>query len=102
MLHLLAVITAKPGQRAALLAAFQANVPNVLAEAGCLEYAATVDADGFSDVQAPLGPDSFIVVEKWSGPDALRAHMAAPHMAAYGEKTKDMLAQRLLHILSPA
>jgi quinol monooxygenase YgiN len=101
MLHLIAVLTAKPGQRAALLSAFQANVPNVLAEAGCIEYAATVDAEGFSEIQAQLGPDSFIVVEKWASPDALRSHMAAPHMAAYGEKTKDLLAQRLLHILSP-
>jgi quinol monooxygenase YgiN len=101
MLHLIAVITARSGQRAALLAAFAANVPNVHAEPGCIEYAATVDADGFPGVQAPLGPDTFIVVEKWASPDALRAHMAAPHMATYGEQTKDLVAQRLLHILSP-
>ncbi len=100
MLHLIAVITAKPGQRAALLDAFSANVSNVRAEAGCIEYAATVDADGFPDVAAPLGPDSFIVVEKWASPEALRAHMAAPHMSAYGAQTKDLVAQRLLHILS--
>ncbi len=102
MLHLVAVITAKPGQRGALLAAFQNNVPNVLAEPGCIEYEATVDAPGFSDVQAQLGPDTFIVVEKWAGADALRAHMAAPHMATYRAQTKDLVAQGLLHILSPA
>ena len=102
MLHLIAVITAKPGQRAALLAIFKTNVPNVLAEPGCIEYAATVDITGFEDLQAPLGPDTFIVVEKWAGPDALRAHMAAPHMADYGAKTKDLVASRLLHILTPA
>jgi quinol monooxygenase YgiN len=102
MLHLIAVITAIPGQRDALLEAFQANVPNVTAEPGCIEYAATVDADGFSEIQAQLGPDTFIVVEKWASPEALRAHMVAPHMAAYGAKTKDLVAQRLLHILSPA
>jgi quinol monooxygenase YgiN len=78
-----------------------ANVPNVHAEPGCIEYAATVDADGFDDIGAPLGPDSFIVVEKWASPEALRDHMAAPHMAAYGAATKDMVAQRLLHILAP-
>ncbi len=102
MLHLIAVITAKPGQRDALLTVFSANVPNVHAEPGCLEYAATVDADGFGDLQAPLGPDTFIVVEKWASPDALRAHMAAPHMATYGAQTKDLVAQRVLHILTPA
>jgi quinol monooxygenase YgiN len=102
MLHLIAVLTATPGKRDALLAAFRANVPNVQAEPGCIEYAAAVDTDGFADAAAPLGPDTFIVVEKWTGPQALREHMAAPHMVAYGEQTKDLLAQRRLHILDPA
>jgi quinol monooxygenase YgiN len=102
MLHLIAVITAKPGKREPLLAAFNANVPSVHAEPGCLEYTATVDAAGFGELQAPLGPDTFIVVEKWASPEALHSHMVAPHMAAYGEKTKDFVAKRLLHILSPA
>jgi quinol monooxygenase YgiN len=101
MLHLIAVITAKPGRRSALIDAFQANVTNVRAEAGCIEYVGTVDIDGFPGIAAPLGPDGFIVVEKWVSPEALRAHMAAPHMAAYGEKTKDLVAERLLHILTP-
>jgi quinol monooxygenase YgiN len=39
MIHVVAVITAKPGQRAALLEAFAALRPAVLAEAGCIEYA---------------------------------------------------------------
>jgi quinol monooxygenase YgiN len=33
---------------------------------------------------------------------ALKAHAAAPHMAAYGAKTKDLLASRVIHILTPA
>lgn len=102
MLHLIAIITTNPGQRGNVLEAFQANVPAVLAEDGCIEYTATVDAANFEDMQAALGPDTFIVVEKWASPEALRAHAAAPHMAAYGAKTKDLLASRKLHILTPA
>ena len=34
--------------------------------------------------------------------DALKAHAVAPHMAAYAAKTKDLLASRAVHILSPA
>jgi len=34
--------------------------------------------------------------------DALKAHAAAPHMAAYGARTKDMIANRAVHILTPA
>jgi quinol monooxygenase YgiN len=48
------------------------------------------------------GPDPDVVVEKWESVDALKAHAAAPHMAAYGAKTQDLLASRVIHILSPA
>ena len=57
--HVMAIITAKPGKRAELLAAFQANVPNVHAEDGCLGYVATVDAEGASSAQTRFGEDSF-------------------------------------------
>jgi len=33
--------------------------------------------------------------------DTLKAHAAAPHMAAYGAKVKELLASRVIHILSP-
>jgi quinol monooxygenase YgiN len=64
--HVLAIITAKPGRRAELLAAFQANVPNVHAEDGCLEYVATVDAENAGDVQTRFGAETLVVVERWA------------------------------------
>jgi quinol monooxygenase YgiN len=99
--HVLAIITAKPGRRGELLAAFQANVANVHAEDGCIEYVATVDAEGAGDVQTRFGEDTFVVVEKWARLDALKAHAAAPHMAAYAAKTKDLIASRTIHVLTP-
>ena len=102
MIHVLAVITAKPGMRDAILAAFRANVPNVLAEQGCIEYGGAVDAENALPFQTRYGPDTLVVVEKWESMDALKAHAAAPHMAAYGAKTKEMIASRVIHILSPA
>jgi len=36
IVHVLAIITTKPGQRAAVLTLFNANVPAVLAEDGCI------------------------------------------------------------------
>ena len=100
--HVIAVITAKPGRRTELLQAFQANVPNVHAEDGCIEYVATLDAEGAGDVQTRFGPDTFVVVEKWASLDALKAHAAAPHMAAYAARTKDLIASRVIYVLSPA
>jgi quinol monooxygenase YgiN len=102
MIHVIALITAKPGQREAILEAFRANIPAVLAEQGCIEYGPAVDADGLGSFQTRLGPDSFMVVEKWESVDALKAHSRAPHMAAYSARVKDMIADRVIHVLSPA
>ena len=100
MIHVVAIITANPGQRDAVLQAFRANVPAVHAEDGCIEYGATVDAEA-GGFQTKFGPDTFVVIEKWASVDALKAHAAAPHMAAYGAKTKPMIAKRVIHVLSP-
>jgi quinol monooxygenase YgiN len=102
MIHVIAVITAKPGKRASILEHFRANVPNVHAEKGCIEYGAALDAENALAFQTKWGPDTFLVIEKWESMDALKAHAAAPHMAAYGAKTKDMIASRVIHILTPA
>ena len=102
MIHVLAVITAKPGMRSTILEHFKANVPAVCAEQGCIEYGAAVDAENALAFQTKWGPDTFVVVEKWESMEALKAHAAAPHMAAYGAKTKEMIASRVIHILSPA
>lgn len=102
MIHVVAVITAKPGLRDSILQAFRANVLAVKAEQGCIEYGAAIDFDDGPKFQTKYGPDTLLVVEKWESMDALKAHAAAPHMAAYAAKTKEMVASRLIHILSPA
>jgi quinol monooxygenase YgiN len=102
MLHVVAIITAKPGQRENVLEAFRANIPAVRAEDGCIEYGPTIDAEGLGSFQAKFGPDTFVVMEKWRDAQALKAHAAAPHMAAYAAKVKDMIASRVIHVLSPA
>lgn len=102
MIHVVALITAKPGQRAAVLEAFRANLPAVRAEDGCIEYGPAIDAEGMGSFQAKVGSDTFVVIEKWRDADALKAHAAAPHMAAYAARVKDMIASRVIHVLTPA
>jgi quinol monooxygenase YgiN len=102
MVHVIAVITAKPGKRDEILRHFRANVPTVHAEKGCIEYGAAVDAENALPFQTRWGPDTFLVVEKWESMEALKAHAGAPHMAAYGARTKELIASRVIHILSPA
>ena len=43
-----------------------------------------------------------MVIEKWESAEALGAHAVSDHMKAYAIKTKDMLADRVIQILSPA
>ena len=99
MIHVLAIITAKPGKRGALLEAFKAIMPAVHGEAGCIEYGPVIDV---ADAEPAFGPDTFVVIEKWESMAALKAHAKAPHMVAYGERTKDLVARRAVHVLTPA
>ena len=101
MIHVIAVITAKPGQRDSLLTHFLSNVPAVKAERGCIEYGAAVDVVSDLPIQTPYGPDTFLVIEKWENIAALRDHSAAAHMIAYGAKTKDLVQSRVIHLLNP-
>jgi len=101
MIHVIAIITAKPGQRAAILEHYRGNLAAVRAEQGCIEYGAVVDADDALPFQTEWDADTFVVVEKWESMAALKAHAAAPHMAAYGAKTKEFIASRVIHIMQP-
>jgi len=102
MIHVFAIVTAIPGQRQALLDAFRANMPAVHAEDGCIAYQPAIDTPGVGRLQTQIGEDSFAVIEIWASLEALRAHGASPHMAAYAAQTKALIANRVIHVLSPA
>ena len=101
MIHVVAIITAKPGMREAILKEFRANMPAVHAEKGCIEYGPAVDAEGMGSFQAKFGPDTFVVIEKWESPEALTTHATSPHMASYAARTREMIASRIIHVLQP-
>ncbi|HUF19519.1 MAG TPA: putative quinol monooxygenase [Burkholderiales bacterium] len=101
MIDVVAIITAKPGQREKIIEVARANLAAVRAEQGCIEYRLAIDADGFK-FQTPVGPDTFLVIEKWADDDALKAHAVAPHMATYSAKIKDLVAGRVIHVLRSA
>jgi quinol monooxygenase YgiN len=102
MIDVIAIITAKPGKRAAILQAFHANIPAVHAEEGCIEYGPAIDAEGVGSLQTPFGADTFVVLEKWASLDHLKAHGRSPHMKAYADQTRELIANRVIHVLSPA
>ena len=102
MIHVIATINVKPGQRDALLAEFHRIVPLVRAEAGCIEYGPTVDVASGLTVQGPLRENVAVIIEKWASLDALMAHTQAPHMAEYRVRVKDYVESVQLQILAPA
>ncbi|GGV23830.1 antibiotic biosynthesis monooxygenase [Kitasatospora herbaricolor] len=69
--HLVILITTRPGRGGEQIAAFERLAPIVRAEPGCLRY----------DLHRVTGePDRFVLVELWSSQDALAAHDVTPHM----------------------
>ena len=79
MIRVVAVLTAKPGRRGEFLELFKKNIPAVLKEKGCHEYAPVIDAEGGGAHQTKFGPDTFVVMETWESLAALDAHRTAPH-----------------------
>ncbi len=81
--YIVATIHPKPGQEEALKAEILKNIPNVRQEKGCLRYDLHVlKSDG----------TKFLFYEIWADKECFKAHGVAPHMAAYRERVKDMLA----------
>jgi len=102
MIHVIATIELNPGKRDAFLAEFHKLVPQVQAEAGCLEYGPAIDVPTDISAQIPLRENVVTVVEKWVDLASLKDHLVAPHMLEYRPKVKDMVKGTTLQILGPA
>ncbi len=98
MIHVIATIETAAGKQDEFLEIFRRLVPTVRAEAGCLEYGPTVDAA--TDV-APARANVVTVVERWESVDALRAHLAAPHMAAFRADVQELVVDLSIRVLQP-
>jgi len=101
MISVIASIRIAEGERSAFLDIFNANVPKVRQENGCLEYFPAVDIDAALSIQ-DLDEHTVTIIEKWQSLEALRAHLATPHMLAYKEKVKDLVENVSLKVLQQA
>jgi len=101
MINVIASIKVKEGRLSDLLDIFKSNVPNVLEEKGCIEYAATIDIPTGLPPQQLEG-NTITVLEKWESVEDLKTHLASPHMAAYFEKTENMVENTTIKVLQQA
>ena len=98
MINVVASIRIKEGKVSEFLEIFKANVPNVLAEKGCIEYRPTIDIDADLPPQV-LDGNLVTLIEKWEDLESLKVHLVAPHMLAYREQVKDMVEDLSLRVL---
>ena len=92
-LHVVATIPARPGSENTVREALTALVDASRKEDGCVSY------DLFESTSAP---GTFVVVEVWTGQDALDAHMKSPHMReAAGAFGAHLAAAPGIHPLRP-
>jgi quinol monooxygenase YgiN len=81
--YIVATIYPKPGKEKALKDAILKNIPNVRKEKGSIRYDLhELKSDG----------TKFLFYEIWADKAAFEAHKVAPHMSAYRENTKDLIA----------
>jgi quinol monooxygenase YgiN len=69
-------VIVEPGAAAKVVDAVKKMETATRKEAGCLKYAFAVD---ISD------PGMVRVIERWESMDAIKAHMASPHMAEFNQ-----------------
>ena len=97
MIHVLAIITTKPGLRDQ----HAGCVGNYLFEHDLCDFLllSLPDNDTYSHKNGP-----YAQVQSLAEADKQierLMHAAAPHMTAYAAKTKEMIASRVIHVLSP-
>jgi quinol monooxygenase YgiN len=73
------IIRTKPDRRDDVLREYQAVVPMVLEERGCIDYGAVVD-EYFGPPQSLLGDDAFAIIEKWETKQHFESHAVSEHM----------------------
>ena len=98
MIHVIATANIVAGRRSEFLAAFNAIVPEVMNESGCLEYGPTIDFDSGLERQNPVENDVVVILEKWESIEHLKAHLVAPHMTRYRTRVQEMVLSSNLRI----
>jgi len=90
MIHVIASVRVKPGRRDDFLELLKSIARQVREEKGCIRYIPTVDIVSGLPPQV-LDANLVTMIETWESLEALRNHLATPHMAAFFEKRKEMV-----------
>ncbi|MFE0648202.1 putative quinol monooxygenase [Streptomyces sp. NPDC059534] len=93
-LTVIAGFEAKPGREDDLRTALEAMIEPSVAEEGCLAYEPYADPDR---------PSRMVIIEEWTGREALDLHFTTPHFAHVAEVLDRVLAEPFtIRYLTPA
>ena len=98
MINVIAVIYIKEGRSQEFLDCFNALVPVVLQEEGCVAYSPTVDVEVVGSAVQIFAPNAYTIVERWETLEALAAHSSASHMTEFRSKMKDVIEKMTLQV----
>ncbi len=98
MINVIASIQIKEGHLSEFVEIFKSNIPKVLEEKGCIEYVPTIDVPTGLPPQE-LNINGVTIIERWDSLEDLKAHLTAPHMLAYREKTKTLVDKMSVKVL---
>ena len=102
MIYVLATSELNEGCREKFLEILKANVPNVLAEAGCVMYVPNIDFPSGLSAQKEVRENVVTIIEGWESMDHLMAHLKTPHMAEFRTKVAGMRKSSTLNVVTPA
>lgn len=91
-LTITAEIIAQPGKRKLVKQSLLGLIPPTLSEEGCLNYDLHQDNEN---------PDRFFFYENWTTRAHWLAHNESQHIAAHKKATEKMIAEVVIHELSP-
>lgn len=101
MIYVVVSVRVKAGKLSEFLGLFGSVAPLVRKEKGCIQYVAAKDFDSGMPPQV-FDKDVVTILEKWENMDALRNHLAAPHMAPFFEKQGALTEGSVIKILTEA
>ena len=90
MIYLSVSVIIKEGKMDEFLNACGKVRPLVLAEEGCLMYDHTLDLDLDAVPHGPVDERRVTLYEKWTGREALEAHLKTAHMADFSAAVTDL------------
>lgn len=101
MIYVIADIELVKGKRDEYLRELNKVVPLVRRENGCLEYGPVRDAATGIPIQKMSSGDVVTLIERWSDPAALGAHLDTDHMKNYFTATANLVKGTGIRVLEP-